>query len=234
MAHDGEDITGSDGELVAPVIPLRNRQDGQAAGEVLADEPAGTASEAEDQPGPMERSVWDQPTATPPRREPRQSGSPATPPGPAAGPHAPRWLARGVAAAAAVGVIGLALILGVDPGLTGRRAQRAGSDALRASAPPPATGPARGRSSPSHRTAARHADGGHRRRATRAPDTVSAPSKPGAGSPSASAPTAAGAPSGPSPTQPATQSVPASTNSDATANGSSEGASASREFGFEQ
>jgi hypothetical protein len=234
MAHDGEDITGSDGELVAPVIPLRHQHGEPAAGEVLADEPASAASAPDDRAEPAERSVWDQPTATLPRREPRQSGSPVAPPGPALGHRAPRWVLRGVAAAAAASVIGLALILSVHGGLTGHGAHRVASGGLRASAPSPATRPAVGRPSPSHRPAPGHAVRGPGRRAVPAAHSGSAPSKLGAGSQSASAPTAAGAPSGPSPTQPATQSVPTSTNSGATANGSPESASANREFGFER
>jgi hypothetical protein len=234
MAHDGDDITGSDGELVAPVIPLRHRQDGQAAGEVLADEPAGTAGAAEDRSEPMERSVWDQPTATLRRRERPQSGSPATPTGATVGRGERRWVARGVAVVAAAGVLGLALILGVHTGLTGRGAQRVGSRGLHAGAPSPAIGPAVRRLSPSHRSASRHAARGRGRRALPAAHSGSAPSRLGAGSPSASAPTVAGAPSGSSPTQPASQSVPAATSSGATAPVSSGGAGASREFGFEQ
>jgi hypothetical protein len=235
MARDQDIGTDSDQELVAPVIPLRHQEREPTAGEVLADEPAGIGDPPGEPSEPIERSVWDQPTTTLPRRERGPAASPVTPAGsPSSERGWPRWLAGGVAAAAAMGVIGVALILGVLPAVTGHRPQRVGARGLHASAPPRANGHTTAQSSRSHRPAVGGAGGRRRPEAPPPPEAGSAERSLTAGGPAAGTPATGQAPTGTSQAQPVIQSTPPSSDGAAPASSGSEPAGAGREFGFER
>jgi hypothetical protein len=135
MPTDGTDVTDTDGELIAPIIPL-HRQTPAPALTVLADEPAPPRREPEQAANEGEHSIWGPIATELPRREPSSAGSrDSTDRGRG---RAVRWgsLCAGVLGAAAL--ITVALLLGAIPGLTSHATSRLATTGTRASTPPTA------------------------------------------------------------------------------------------------
>jgi hypothetical protein len=141
--HDGDGgSTDTDEELVAQIIPLRQRERGSAPQTVI-ERPGPRSGRGEDALPPLERSVWDQPTTELRRRAPAAADSGV--PGLAARAWR-RGLPRPVkfGAAAAGGVVCVVLLMFAVGALQGpsaslpRRARLSAPGAISASNRPPA------------------------------------------------------------------------------------------------
>lgn len=149
MAPDDTDVTDTDGQLIAPIIPLRREPAGPVL-TVLADEPAPPRQEPERGPEASERSIWDHNPDVLPRRDPTHA-RPTTPPRTRRRVRTTRWLSLTAGALTAAAVTTLALLGGAIPGLSSNTPHAVRAPALHASSPSAPAGRVGHPTAPSHR-----------------------------------------------------------------------------------